>query len=108
MDDMMPGEDPSLHKGRPFTNVYFLPHNETLSKNNCGMNYMSILKKYIFLIAEFSSTPIVIYEMTRTPPHYKLILRNDVWEVFPGRHNLFHTIILFLLYIEIYQSGYLG
>jgi hypothetical protein len=51
---------------------------------------------------------ITICEVTEVPSRYKILTRDDIWEVFPGRHNLFHTIILFLIYVERYQSGYLG
>jgi len=46
--------------------------------------------------------------MTRLyPPHFKVVVEGTVGNVKPGRHNLFHAILLFLHHIKVKEHGML-
>uniref|UniRef100_T1JAU1 phytanoyl-CoA dioxygenase n=1 Tax=Strigamia maritima TaxID=126957 RepID=T1JAU1_STRMM len=58
-----------------------------------------------------------IYQTRLVPPHFKLVVGDEVWDlpkinqwnfIFQGRNNLFHTILLFLYQIKIREKGMLG
>jgi len=54
-----------------------------------------------------SSLPLIV-EVSTNPPHYKLVLETDEYELPKGRNNFLHTIILFFWLIKTKFDGRLG
>lgn len=47
-----------------------------------------------------SKDTLCVYQTNVNPPHYKLIVGDEVWELPKGRNNMFHVILLFLYHIK--------
>jgi hypothetical protein len=50
---------------------------------------------------------LAIYMTCIYPPHFRVVIEGTVWNVKQGRHNLFHTILLFLYHIKVKEHGVL-
>ncbi|KAK8778323.1 hypothetical protein V5799_020331 [Amblyomma americanum] len=55
-----------------------------------------------------SKDTLCIYQTSVTPPHYRLIVGEDTWDLPKGRNNLFYAILLFLHCINTKRGGMLG
>lgn len=51
---------------------------------------------------------LAIHQITEKPPHFRLIVGEDVFEVAKGHNNLFYTILLFLYFVNKKEHGMLG
>ncbi|KAF6032943.1 TMEM209 [Bugula neritina] len=51
---------------------------------------------------------LTIYQTKVNPPHYKVVIGNDIYDLPKGRNNLFHAILLFLHEIKTKHNGMLG
>lgn len=49
-----------------------------------------------------------IYQTSVLPPHYRVIVGEDTWDLPKGRNNLFYAILLFLHCIKTKHGGMLG
>ena len=85
LDEKMPGD---RTRSDPFTHKYFLPADAKPDK--CG------------------TSTIQIRQHSRHPPHYQLLIGNTIYDVYPNRNNLFYTIALFVFYVKVTSSGYIG
>lgn len=86
MDSQLP-PDPKYPDGKTFTSRYFMktPDKPDLKKDN-----------------------ILMFQTKETPPHYKVIIGDDTWDLSKGRNNMFHAILLFLHHIRSKHHGMLG
>ncbi|XP_018331712.1 transmembrane protein 209 isoform X2 [Agrilus planipennis] len=57
---------------------------------------------------ELTSNTIALREFMTKPPHYQVIIGDKVYEVSKGYNNLFHSILLFLYYVNAKEDGMLG
>ncbi|KJE90196.1 hypothetical protein CAOG_01539 [Capsaspora owczarzaki ATCC 30864] len=67
--------------------------------------------RYFQLQLDSSEPPkhdVVIAQTNIHPPHFKIISMDERWEIFQGRNNLFHAIILFLYFIKTRRHGFVG
>lgn len=55
-----------------------------------------------------SKDALCIYQTSVTPPHYRVIVGEDTWDLPKGRNNLFYAILFFLHYINTKLGGMLG
>ncbi|XP_033122660.1 transmembrane protein 209-like [Anneissia japonica] len=72
----------------------------------------------IFTSKHFMKTPdkpdlkkkdnLFLYQSKINPPHYKLIIGDDTWDLPKGRSNMFQCILLFLHHIKTKEHGMLG
>eukprot|EP00128_Syssomonas_multiformis_P008820 Colp12_sorted_trinity150504_noHs@17696 len=81
--------DPRCAKGRTFSQRFFMTRPAEPKPENL-------------------KSDIVVYQSCAHPPHYKIVNKDGVWPVMQGRNSLFHSLVLFLHYIKINHSGYLG
>ncbi|KAI9090851.1 cytochrome B561, N terminal-domain-containing protein [Phlyctochytrium arcticum] len=86
LDEMMPGENFATYGNLPFSPKYFVPLG----------------------VKPGPSQSIQIRHYTRWPPHYNLVVEGTVYDVYPGRNNVFQVIALFTHYINKEASGYIG
>lgn len=86
MDSRLP-PDPHYPDGKTFTSQYFkkTPDKPVISKES-----------------------LCIYQSGIMPPHYQVIIGEDVWDLPKGRNNLFCAILLFLRHIKTKHCGMLG
>lgn len=49
-----------------------------------------------------------IHQSVLCPPHYRVVVGEDIWDLPKGRNNLFYAILLFLHCIKTKHSGMLG
>lgn len=59
-------------------------------------------------IVDPTATDITIYQTDIKPPHFELVLSNEIWEIKRGRYNLFYTLIIFIYYVKHFKNGFLG
>ncbi|KAH6587589.1 hypothetical protein BASA50_011194 [Batrachochytrium salamandrivorans] len=67
-------------------------------------------EKY-FLPAGAKPSAISIYmirEQSKWPAHYQLVVENIIWDIYPNRNNLFHTLAMFIYCVKVISSGYIG
>ena len=50
----------------------------------------------------------MVFQSKNSPPHYKVILGDEMWDVPRGRNNMFHALLLFLHHIQAKEHGMLG
>mmetsp|Transcript_25604 Transcript_25604/g.33509 ORF Transcript_25604/g.33509 Transcript_25604/m.33509 type:complete len:546 (+) Transcript_25604:71-1708(+) len=74
--------------GTPFSRMHYL---ESLPKKASSLRGKYMIMKH-----------------SLHPPHYKVVANGEIWEILPGRHNLFHAIELFLYSIKMQKSGFLS
>jgi len=86
MDGLLPA-DPRADKDKPFSSLY-----------------------YILAPRPPDATPVAvkIYQSHVHPPHFKVILKQEVWDTFQGRNNLFHAIFLWAYAVQSRLSSYIG
>ncbi|KAG8197690.1 hypothetical protein JTE90_001614 [Oedothorax gibbosus] len=79
--------DPHFPEGKPFTSKYFkkVPEKVVLSKD---LTY--------------------IYQSNLNPPHFKVVIGEDLFNLQKGRNNLFCALVIFLHYMKTKESGMLG
>ncbi|XP_030842845.1 transmembrane protein 209-like [Strongylocentrotus purpuratus] len=51
---------------------------------------------------------LLLFHSKINPPHYKVILGDDTWDLPKGRNNMFQAILLFLRHIKTKENGMLG
>ncbi|KAI8900279.1 cytochrome B561, N terminal-domain-containing protein [Globomyces pollinis-pini] len=85
MDEKFPCEGFGPDPYHPFTNNYFL--------DSLKPRQMSRIR---------------IRQSTKSPPHFQLLVDNNILDVAMGRNNLFDTLSLFVYHIKIKDGGYLG
>ncbi|KAL9960685.1 hypothetical protein ACROYT_G034171 [Oculina patagonica] len=86
MDSRLPA-DPTFPDGRTFTGRHFL---KTPDKPDAR------------------KSDLCIYQSRLHPPHFKVIIEDEVYDMPKGQNNLFHTIIFFLHHVKTKQYGMLG
>jgi len=86
MDSRLPA-DPTFPDGRTFTGRHFL---KTPDK------------------PDVRKSDLCIYQSRLHPPHFKVIIEDEVYDMPKGQNNLFHTIIFFLHHVKTKQYGMLG
>lgn len=86
LDSRLP-PDPRFPDGKTFTSQFFgkTPDKPPVSKDG-----------------------LCIYQSCICPPHYCVIIGEQIWDLPKGRNNLFFAILLFLHYIKTKKSGMLG
>uniref|UniRef100_G3MM81 Transmembrane protein 209 n=1 Tax=Amblyomma maculatum TaxID=34609 RepID=G3MM81_AMBMU len=86
LDSRLP-PDPRFPDGKTFTSQFFYksPNKPPTSKDT-----------------------LCIYQTSVTPPHYRVIVGEDTWDLPKGRNNLFYAILLFLHCINTNLGGMLG
>lgn len=87
MDARLPS-DPKYPDGKTFTCQHFM---KTPDKPN-------LTKK----------EQILILQSKINPPHYKVIIGDDIWDLPKGRNNMFQAILLFLHHIKTKEHGMLS
>ncbi|XP_074645096.1 transmembrane protein 209-like [Tubulanus polymorphus] len=87
LDSRLPPH-PKHPDGRTFSNHHFL---KTPDKPN-------IQKK----------DNLILYQSKINPPHYKIIIGDDTWDLPKGRQNMFHAILLFFYHVITKDHGMLG
>ncbi|KAL3852622.1 hypothetical protein ACJMK2_016240 [Sinanodonta woodiana] len=87
LDSRLPAQ-PKYPDGKTFTNQYFM---KTPDKPN-------LEKKDNFLI----------YQSSINPPHFQVIIKNNVFSLPKGRNNMFQAMLLFLYHIQTREHGMLG
>ncbi|XP_002730812.1 transmembrane protein 209-like [Saccoglossus kowalevskii] len=87
LDSQLPPH-PKYPDGKTFTNQYFMktPDKPDLKKKD----------------------NILIFQSKINPPHYKVIIGDDTWDVPKGRSNMFQAILLFFHHIKTKEHGMLG
>lgn len=86
MDSRLPA-DPTFPDGRMFTGLHFL---KTPDKPNAR------------------KSDLCVYQSRLHPPHFKVIVEDEVYDMPKGQNNLFHTIIFFLHHVKTKHHGMLG
>lgn len=88
LDSRLPAEI-KYPDGKTFTSQYFL---KTPEKPNFKD------KKYNLLI----------YQSSINPPHFQVVVKNNIYNLPKGRNNLFHAILFFLYHVKKDENGMLG
>lgn len=86
LDSRLP-PDPRFPDGKTFTSQYF---RKTPDKPPLGKDALCI------------------HQSVLCPPHYRVVVGEDIWDLPKGRNNLFYAILLFLHCIKTKHSGMLG
>ncbi|XP_068760349.1 transmembrane protein 209-like [Montipora capricornis] len=86
MDSRLPA-DPTFPDGRTFTGLHFLKTPDKPSARKSDL---------------------CIYQSRLHPPHFKVIVEDEVFDMPKGQNNLFHTIIFFLHHVKTKRYGMLG
>jgi len=86
MDNAMP--DQQTFNGKPFTNRHLVITPGT---------------------PDSTKTSVIIYQRHIHPPHFEIVSSqpNETWEVFQGRNNLFHSLMLFIYCVQKKFSSHL-
>lgn len=79
---------PSRPDVKPFSGYHFIKANEKLP--------------------ELTDNTLAIHEVTVNPPHYRVIIGKEIFEMVKGYNNLFHSILLFLYHVNKKEHGMLG
>ncbi|RHZ10888.1 hypothetical protein DYB26_012565 [Aphanomyces astaci] len=85
LDDVLPATSDT---DRPFRRAHYAPSPPTKSASIRGM--------FLIFCSQVS------------PPNFKVIANGAVWEILPGKTNVFQAIVLFLHAVKTYKSGHLG
>ncbi|KAH9101884.1 hypothetical protein AeMF1_021439 [Aphanomyces euteiches] len=85
LDDVLPA---TCDTDRPFRRAHYAPSPPTKSASIRGM--------------------FLIFCSQTTPPNFKVIANGAVWEILPGKTNVFQAIVLFLHAVKQFKSGHLG
>ena len=48
---------------------------------------------------------VLLWLQRRNPPHLKVVVRGEVWEVVPGSYNLFHALVLYVYAVAKEERG---
>ena len=88
MDNHLP-PDPRFPNGKSFSTQYFV---KTPTKPNSSK----------------LSDRMVIYQSHLRPPHFMLVTKDMTYDLPPGRHNLFSSLLLFLHHLKTNKSSMLG
>jgi len=51
---------------------------------------------------------LILYQSKVNPPHFKVIIGDDTWDLEKGRSNMFHAILLFFHHVNSKENGMLG
>uniref|UniRef100_H2ZHC4 Transmembrane protein 209 n=1 Tax=Ciona savignyi TaxID=51511 RepID=H2ZHC4_CIOSA len=81
---------PRYPDGKTFTSQYFVRTPDKPKLQNLTENKM------------------LIHQSKLNPPHYQLITKETTYDMPPGRHNMFHTLLLFLHNIKTREGCMLG
>lgn len=93
MDSRLLFNPTTPESGKPFTSQYFM---STVQSVNNASKSTSI--KYDTYIQQVKSYP----------PHYSLVLKQEPFEIPPGRNNLFYSLLIFIHHIKVKNFGLLG
>lgn len=85
-DAYLPPE-PHFPEGKPFSSKYFKKTPEKLVST----------KEVHF-----------IYQSCINPPHFKVVIGQDIYSLQKGRNNLFHAFLIFFHYLKTKECGMLG
>lgn len=88
MDSRMP-VNPKYPDGKSFTAQHFM---KTPAKPNFAVKKDNLC----------------LYQTKESPPHFKVIIGSDIWDVSKGRSNMFHAVLRFLHHVKVNQNGMLG
>lgn len=86
LDAYLPPE-PHFPEGKPFSSKYFKKFPEKITHEKDSH---------------------FIYQASVNPPHFKVIIGQDVYSLQKGRNNLFHAFLIFLYYLKTKECGMLG
>eukprot|EP00116_Pleurobrachia_bachei_P001592 sb/3461854/ len=86
LDSHLP-RNPMYPEGRTFTTQYFV---QTPNK------------------ADSKKREYALFQSSIHPPHFKVLVEDEVWEVSKGRNNLFHSLLLLLFHLRSEEHGMLG
>ncbi|XP_033647233.1 transmembrane protein 209-like [Asterias rubens] len=87
LDFQLPS-DPKYCDGKTFASQYFMktPDKPDLKKKD----------------------QLLLFQTKINPPHYKLIIGDDTWDLPKGRSNMFQAVLLFLHHVKTKEHGMLG
>lgn len=77
--------NPTVPEGKPFTSQHFRAFKGPVPKSD---TYIQQEKSY--------------------PPYYSVVLQSEIFELPPGRNNLFYALLVFLHHIKVKNYGLLG
>ncbi|GIY48888.1 transmembrane protein 209 [Caerostris darwini] len=79
--------DPHFPEGKPFSSKYFkkVPEKVILSKDST-----------------------YIYQSSLNPPHFKVVINEELYTLPKGRNNMFCALVIFLHYMKTKECGMLG
>ncbi|KAI8910571.1 cytochrome B561, N terminal-domain-containing protein [Powellomyces hirtus] len=86
LDELMPGENFATYGNFPYSSKYLIPLRQKPTP----------------------ARSVQIRQYTKWPPHYHVVVEGIVYDVFPGRNNVFHTLCLFAFYTKVEAAGYIG
>ncbi|CAH1138308.1 unnamed protein product [Phyllotreta striolata] len=69
-----------------------------------GHHYIKITDK----MPALNSNSLFIQEVSEKPPHYRVIVSGQIYEMMKGYNNLFHSILFFIYHINKLEHGMLG
>lgn len=69
-----------------------------------GYHYVKFTDKY----PKLSDSTIFIHQVTEKPPHYRVVVKETIYELAKGYNNLFHTILFFLYHMNLIGQGMMG
>ncbi|KAG5891421.1 hypothetical protein JTB14_031487 [Gonioctena quinquepunctata] len=69
-----------------------------------GHHYIKVLDK----MPELTPNSLFIQQVSEHPPHYRVIVREKVYEMVKGYNNLFHSILFFIYHVNKIEHGMLG
>nr|XP_022910128.1 transmembrane protein 209 isoform X2 [Onthophagus taurus] len=77
--------------------------NQPEVKGFSGYHYIKLNETVVL-----NANTLAIQQCSEYPPHYKVIVGEEVFELVKGYNNLFHSILLFLYYVNKKEHGMLG
>ncbi|XP_022910127.2 transmembrane protein 209 isoform X2 [Onthophagus taurus] len=77
--------------------------NQPEVKGFSGYHYIKLNETLVL-----NANTLAIQQCSEYPPHYKVIVGEEVFELVKGYNNLFHSILLFLYYVNKKEHGMLG
>lgn len=86
LDAFLPPE-PHFPEGKPFSSKYFKKTPEKMNLDKDGF---------------------YIYQDNVNPPHFKVVISQDIFSLQKGRNNLFYALLIFLHHLKTKECGMLG
>lgn len=85
------------------TQLVPLPNNPDV-KPFTGFHFIKSTEK----LPELTANTLAIHEVSVKPPHYRIIIGTETFEMDKGYNNLFHSILFFLYNVNKREHGMLG